>query len=73
MRLPYAVRTSHHVQIVHVIAVRRAYRVIALRNENHLAILNRQSFVYATVVVIDPLYGETGRWFNPIIIYFLKF
>src|SRR3546814_16202381 len=67
-RSPLALRTGHDVQIVEVVAVRRADRMIAARHHHAIAVLHRHGLVDAAVVGIDALKGEALARVEPVVV-----
>src|SRR3546814_11186158 len=71
-RSPLALRTGHDVQIVEVVAVRRADRMIAARHHHAIAVLHRHGLVDAAVVGIDALKGEALARVEPVVVGLLE-
>ena len=72
MEDPGAFGTGHDIEIIEVVAVRCADRVIAFRHHHHVAILHRHGFVEAAIVGVDALKGEALGRVDAVVVGFLE-
>src|SRR5690606_22945795 len=69
---PLPVRAGHDVEVIEVVAVRGADRVVAARYHHHVAVLHRDGFVERTVVGVHALESEALGRLQAVVIGFLE-
>ena len=69
---PGPLRPGHDVQIVEIVTVRRADRVIAARHEDDVAIFDAHSFIERAIVGVDALKCEALRRVEAVIVDFFE-
>src|SRR5687768_11622298 len=72
MKLPNALRSSHHIEVIEIIAVKCCTRVITLGHERHVSVLHGDRFIDRTVLGVDALKGKALSGLDTVIIDFLE-
>jgi hypothetical protein len=65
---PKAMRSSHHIQIIEIVAMRHYDWMVTARNHYSIMILNGTGLVQASVVRVNTLEGKSLGRVEPVVI-----
>src|SRR5450830_1218900 len=72
MKMPGALGAGHHVEVIGLVAIRHADRVVTLGHHHQVAVFHRHRLVDAAVVGVHPLEHETLRRVDLVVIGFFE-